>query len=358
MKVVVVGASGNIGTALLRALASEPSVTSVAGVARRVPTSTPPPPYDVATWHGVDLSEAGPDEPVVDRLAGVLEGADVVVLLAWALQPSHDRQVRRRTNVVGTRRVLAAVARTGVPHVVATTSVGSYSPVDDDVPRAEDWATDGVRSSDYSVDKVAVERLLDEAETLQPDLRVARVRPALVFQRAAASGIERYFLGPLLPAAALRVPLPVLPWPRGVRLQAVHADDLAQVFMAIIAGGHAGAFNVAAPDVLHVRDLAAIVSQGRFVEVPQPLARAVLHAGWLVHGFAPEPGWVDLAAGIPLLDTGRAESVLGWKPRWSALEAFADLADGLAHGAGTASPPMRPRARARRSLVGGQADAR
>ena len=37
MRVVVVGASGNVGTSLLRSLAAEPAVESVLGVARRLP---------------------------------------------------------------------------------------------------------------------------------------------------------------------------------------------------------------------------------------------------------------------------------------------------------------------------------
>ncbi|MDQ3946665.1 MAG: NAD-dependent epimerase, partial [Actinomycetota bacterium] len=37
MKVVVVGATGNVGTSVVEALASEPSVDEVLGVARRLP---------------------------------------------------------------------------------------------------------------------------------------------------------------------------------------------------------------------------------------------------------------------------------------------------------------------------------
>jgi uncharacterized protein YbjT (DUF2867 family) len=37
MRVVVVGASGNVGTSLLAALGNEPAVESVLGVARRMP---------------------------------------------------------------------------------------------------------------------------------------------------------------------------------------------------------------------------------------------------------------------------------------------------------------------------------
>ena len=37
MRVVVIGATGNVGTSLVRALASEPAVDSILGVARRLP---------------------------------------------------------------------------------------------------------------------------------------------------------------------------------------------------------------------------------------------------------------------------------------------------------------------------------
>jgi len=224
MRVVVVGGSGNVGTALLRRLASDETVTSVAAVARRVPSGTPPPPYDIASWTGVDVGQAGPDEDVVVRLARAFAGADAVVHLAWAIQPSHDRRRLADTNVLGTRRVLAAALRARVPHVVVASSVGAYSPAPDDVPRSEGWPTEGVPTSDYSVDKAAQERLLDEVVDAHPDLAVARIRPALVFQRAAGHEIRRYFLGAFVPARTLGDTLPFLPWPAGFRLQAVHAE--------------------------------------------------------------------------------------------------------------------------------------
>jgi uncharacterized protein YbjT (DUF2867 family) len=43
MRVVIVGATGNAGTALLRRLGSEPDI-SLAGVVRRLPPASPP--YD------------------------------------------------------------------------------------------------------------------------------------------------------------------------------------------------------------------------------------------------------------------------------------------------------------------------
>ena len=42
MKVVVVGATGNVGTSVVEALAADPAVTEIVGVARRTPSSWQP----------------------------------------------------------------------------------------------------------------------------------------------------------------------------------------------------------------------------------------------------------------------------------------------------------------------------
>ncbi|MDM7831300.1 NAD-dependent epimerase/dehydratase family protein [Cellulomonas edaphi] len=342
MHVVVVGASGNAGTALLRRFERDETITSVTAVARRVPAGRPPAPYSVARWVACDIGTPGPDEPVVADLARAMAGADAVVHLAWAIQPSHDRRRLARVNVDGTRRVIAAVARAGVPHLVAASSVGAYSPAPDDVPRAEGWPTDGVHSSSYSVDKAACERLLDGAQATFPDLVVARLRPALIFQRAAGSEVARLFLGPLVPRRILDGHLPVLPWPDGLRLQAVHADDAADAFREVVVRRARGAFNVAAPQVLRVDDVAALVSGGRSRVVSPRALRAAVTLGWRAHAVAAGPGWLDMAMAAPLLDTTRAERELDLRPRWTAAEALRDLLGGLGEQAGTASPPLKP----------------
>lgn len=343
MRVVVVGASGNAGTALLRRLRGDSTVTSVVGIARRTPRTTPPPPYDVASWVSVDIGARVPDEDVVADLARAFAGADAVVHLAWAIQPSHDRRRLADVNVTGTRRVLDAVVRAGVPHVVCASSVGAYSPAPDDVPRSEGWPTEGVRSSSYSVDKAAQERLLDEYEESHPDLAVARLRPALIFQRDAGHEITRLFLGPFVPERVLGGKVPVLPWPAGVRLQAVHADDVAQAYREAVVRQVRGAFNVASPRVLRGEDVARVVGSGEVREVPVAVVRAALSTAWHSRVVPVGPGWLDMAVHAPVLDTSRAERELGWRATWDGLDAVRDVVDGILDGAGTASPPLLPR---------------
>ena len=345
MRVAVVGASGNAGTALLRRFAADETITSVVGVARRVPSGDVPPPYDIAEWVSCDIGRPGADAPVLDRLTGAFAGADAVVHLAWLIQPSHVRSALRRTNVDGTRRVIEAVRRAGVPHLVAASSVGAYSPAPDEVPRREQWPTEGIRSSEYSVDKAAMERLLDEAEVLQPDLVVSRLRPALIFQKHVGAEIQRYFLGRLFPARMLSEELPSLPWPRGLRLQGVHADDVAAAYREVVVRRVPGAFNIAADGVLHGQDVADLLAGGRLLEVAPAAARAGLAAAWHAHAVPTSPGWLDMAMQVPLLDTSRARHSLGWAPTIPAARALRELVDGIAAGDGGGSPPLRPRGR-------------
>ncbi len=345
MRVAVVGASGNVGTALLRRFAADETITSVVGVARRVPAGEVPPPYDVAEWVRCDIGRPGPDAPVVEPLTRAFAAADAVVHLAWLIQPSHMRQALRWTNVDGTRRVIEAVRRAGVPHLVVASSVGAYSPSRGDAPRDEQWPTEGVRSSEYSVDKAAQERLLDEAEVLQPDLVVSRLRPSLIFQKHAGAEIQRYFLGRLFPARVLGEELPSLPWPTGLRLQAVHADDVSAAYREVIVRRAPGAFNIAGDGILHGQDVANLLAGGRLVDVAPALARAGVVAAWHARLVPVSPGWLDLAMQIPVLDTSRARRVLKWAPTMPGARALREIVDGIAEGDGGGSPVLRPRGR-------------
>jgi nucleoside-diphosphate-sugar epimerase len=332
MRVVVTGASGNVGTSLLRALDGEAAVTSVLGLARRRPELE----LAKTTWATADVA--------ADDLTGHFRGADVVVHLAWLIQPSHDPFAMWRTNVVGTERVLAAASQAGVGAVVCASSVGAYSPGPKDRRVDEAWPTHGVTTSSYSRDKAYQERLLDLFERDHPQVRVVRLRPALTFKKEAASEIRRYFLGPLVPGSLARADaIPVVPKVKRLRTQAVHADDVAQAYRLAVVGDARGPFNLAVDPVLDADALAALLD-ARPVRVPTGLLKAGAAATWRLHLQPVSPGWLDLALQSPLLDAGRARAELGWRPRRNATETLQELLAGLREGAGAPTPPLDPRA--------------
>jgi UDP-glucose 4-epimerase len=332
MRVVILGATGNVGTSLLRALAHEAAVDEIVGVARRLPGLR----AEKTTWERADI--------VSDDLVPLFRGADCVVHLAWAIQPSHDERTLWRINVYGSRRVFRAAAEAGVPSLVYASSVGAYAPGPKDRAVDERWPTEGIPTSFYSRHKAETERMLDALEREHPGLRLVRLRPGLIFKREAAAGIRRLFAGPLLPNLLARPRLiPVVPDLPGLRVQAVHSYDAGEAYRQAIVRDVRGPFNIAAEPVLDP-DVLARALDARRVRIPRRLARAVVAATWRVHLQPTPAGWLDLALGVPIMDTTRARMELGWQPRWTAGEALLDLLAGLRFGDGLATPPLHPRA--------------
>lgn len=334
MRVAVVGASGNVGTGVLTKLHHDPTVDEVVGIARRPPPPGTGPLHDKVRWIAADISR--------DELAGHLAGCDVVVHLAWLIQPSHQPQVLRRVNVYGSLRVFRAAVDAGASAIVYASSIGVYSPGPRDHGVDESWARDGIATSQYSVEKAEVERMLDGFEREFPALRIVRLRPGLIFHRAAASEIARYFAGPLLPTPLLAPGrLPLLPVPPGLVLQVVHNDDMAEAYRLAIVGDVRGAFNVAADPVLDAERLGQLL-EARPVTVPARVLRTGAKAAWRLRVVPAHEGWLDMGLQAPLMDTSRARAELGWNPVHSSEEALLELLEGMRVRAGGETPVLAP----------------
>lgn len=331
MRVVVIGATGNHGTALLRALEHEPSVTSVLGIARRTPREWRP---SKVEWHAADVA--------MDDLAGPLHGASAVVHLAWLIQPSRDEQVLEDVNVRGSSRVFEAAIEAGVPRLVYASSVGAYAAAPlDGALRDEQWPTDGIAPNTYSLQKARVERILDDFEEREPGLQVVRLRPALTFQAPAATSIRRLFAGPLLPRWILRGHVPVAPDIEGLVTQCVHSDDLADAYRRAIVHPEArGAYNVATDPVLDAETIRLGLDAQRSVRVAPSLVRRAASFAWRAH-LEPLPAdWLDVGIHTPLMDSTRIRTELGWAPRHGAVETLRELVRGMGEGVDFPTPPL------------------
>ncbi|HEX7083703.1 MAG TPA: NAD-dependent epimerase/dehydratase family protein [Gaiellaceae bacterium] len=328
MRVAVTGASGNVGTALLRALASEPAVDSIVGIARRLPRAS----FPKVTWAAADVAH----HDLTPHFAGV----DCVVHLAWLIQPSHDRNATWLANVHGSRRVFGAVAEAGVPALVYASSVGAYSPGPKDRLVDESWPTGGIPTSFYSRDKAEVERLLDRFEGDHPSVRSVRLRTSLVFQRSMGIEAKRLFTGRWIPHRLLSPErVPFVPDLERLRFQVTHSDDVADSYRRAIVGDARGAFNVAAEPVVDP-DLLAGLLGARKVRVPEGLVRSVVAATWRARLQPTPEGWVDMGLQTPLMDASRVRRELGWEPVRRADEALLELLRGFHAGDGAPTPPL------------------
>jgi nucleoside-diphosphate-sugar epimerase len=328
MRVVVIGATGNVGTSVLEALSGDPQFEDIVAVARRQPQITLPRTKFVAA------------DIVTSDLTDVLRGADAVVSLSWLIQPGRDESVTRSVNVAGNQRVFRATVEAGVPALLYASSVGAYSPGPKDRFVDESWPTEGIPSSFYARHKALVERQLDQLEREQPDLRVVRMRPGLIFKREAATEIRRLFAGPLLPGSLLRPGLiPVVPDLPRLRFQAVHSLDVGEAFRLAALSQARGAFNLAADPPIGAPELSRVF-HARRIKLPAGPIRALAASTFALRLQPSEPGWLDMALAVPLMDSGRARTELGWSPRYTSLDALRELLAGLRDGSDLDTPPL------------------
>ncbi len=328
MKVVVTGATGNVGTSTVQVLSESQEIDQIVGLARRKPTWAPP----KTSWIEANI--------LTTDLGTIFEGADAVIHLAWAIQPSRDAVTLERINVEGSRRVFEAVAAASVPKLVHASSVGAYSRGPKDREVDEGWPTAGTSSSFYSRHKVAVERELDRFEADNPETRVVRLRPALIFKDEAATEIRRLFVGPFLPNFLLRRGL-LLALPRvdRLRFQAVHSQDVGQAYLRAVLTDVSGAFNIAAEPPLSPGEMAERIGVRSF-PVPARVVRRLADLSWRMRLQPTPPGWLDMALNVPLMSSERARKELGWEPRHSSVEALEELLEGMRKGHGAKTPPL------------------
>lgn len=336
MRVVITGATGNVGTSLLARLSQDPDVRDVVGIARRLPGAS----FPRTRFVRADVAR--------DPLEELFRGADAVVHLAWRQQPSHEPVSLERTNVDGSGRVFDAASRAGVRALLYASSVGTYAEGPKDRRVDESWSTAGIETATYSQQKARVETMLDGVEQSAPWMRVVRFRPGFIFKRDAASDIRRLFLGPLVPRWVFgRRALRIIPDHPRLRFQAVHSLDVGEAFRLALHRDVRGAFNLAADPVLEPRILAEIFDARRL-----PVSRAVMRGAtnwsWHMRLQPSEAGWVDLALGVPLMEVRRATEELGWGPQSSSSQALLELVDGLRRGAGIDTPPLASRRGLRR----------
>jgi UDP-glucose 4-epimerase len=316
MTVAVTGATGNLGTALLRRLTARSSgVAEVRGLSRREPPAVAP--YDRVRWFRADVGTDDSEQ----TLSEFLDGVDAVVHLAW---------------------------------------LGAYAPAAVGQRVAEDWPATGIPTAQYSRDKAEAEHVVRENLGTARGTTLSVVRPTLVLQPEAGSEIGRYFLGPLLFGLARMTPgflaryVP-LPLPE-VAVSFVHADDVADAVERILDRRAPGAFNLAAEPLLDASGIARALGVLR-VPVPAVVLRTALSAAFAAHLVPTEPGWLDIGVKAPALDTTRAQKLLDWAPFHRGDEVLEQFVAALGLGTGGASPLLQPAGGPRLDPAGDAANA-
>jgi UDP-glucose 4-epimerase len=317
LTVAVTGPTGEIGKPFIRALERQKDVTRILGMARR--------PFDPKAhkWSKTEYRQGD----VLDRAAvdALCAEADVVVHLAFIIVAGSDQS--RKINLEGSRNVFEAAVTAKAQRLVYASSVAAYGFHEENpLPLTEDIPARGTEAHPYSADKAAVEDLLSEVvEDSETDAYV--FRPCIVAGPEAPlliNSIPYVQLSGKLPSAVRslfdQVPIlkPVLPDP-GVPFQLVHHDDVALALRAAVLGrGAPGVYNLAGPGEITMRDLADALGYYT-VPVPELAVDATAEVIARLPFLPDEASWIE-AARIPVvMDTAKARSQLGWRPRHDSL---------------------------------------
>ena len=125
-----------------------------------------------------------------------------------------------------------------------------------------------------------------------------------------------------------------------LRFQAVHSLDVGDAYRrAVVDEAARGAYNVAAEPVLDPQRLASLLGARR-TRCPRASCARRPQLTWRARLQPTPEGWVDMALGVPIMDTTRAREELGWEPRHDGGEALLELLVGMADGDGYPTPPL------------------
>ena len=128
-------------------------------------------------YRSLDVRDAGAVRAAVGE-----ERPDVVVHLAFVLNPIHDEALTYEIDVGGTHNVLEACSAADVGQVLVTSSSTAYGAFPDNpVPLTEEHPVRGVAGFEYARDKAESDRLCQLWGLRHPDRVMTIVRPCIVF---------------------------------------------------------------------------------------------------------------------------------------------------------------------------------
>jgi len=269
LTVAVTGASGYLGTRLIRTLCSDERIDRVLGF------DLGPPQFksDKFIFDVVDVRDR--------RLSSRLSDVDVIVHLASVMDPIHDEAVMRDINVNGSQNVFIAAADAGVGKIVYSSSATVYGAhPDNDVPLTEESPLRANLDFSYAAHKLEVEYVVKEFRAEHPSVIFTLLRPAIVFGAGVHNAWSHFMEAPLLFGVKGHSP----PW------QFAHEDDVASGAVFAIFNDLNGAYNLAPRGWLENDEAAELIGRSR-AELSESTAFSVMDRLW-------RAGLADAPAGI------------------------------------------------------------
>jgi nucleoside-diphosphate-sugar epimerase len=298
--VVVTGAAGGLGRRVLPLVLADPAVERLV-VLDRFPVR---PNGSGIVAHQVDLAHSD--------LEPLLAGADTLVHLAFSLAEGRRSEQAARTNLEGTRRLLAAASASGVRHVVAVSSATVYGAwPNNPVPLTEDAPLRPNPDVPYAVQKSYMEHLVADWALADPARTAAVLRPVT----ALAEEGETWVAWALAEAASIRSGEDDPP------AQFVHLDDLAAAVDLARRAHLDGPYNVAPDGWIAGDTVRALKGAGPRLRLPPKVASRLEQVRWRFRRGKSSVGLLSFAT-YPWVVANDRLRAAGWAPRRTNEQAY------------------------------------
>lgn len=306
-RVLVTGAAGFLGHSLLRALAlAQRCETVVAMDVREVPAAQRLPGIHYVTQ---DVR----DPALAQRLAE--HQIDTVVHLASIVTPGKDsnRAFEYSVDVGGTQNVLQACVKTGVRHIVVSSSGAAYGYHADNAPwLTEDMPLRGNDSFAYSHHKRLVEDMLADYRHQHPQLAQTVLRIGTILGERVNNQITALFeKNRLLALRGSDSPF-VFIWDEDVTGAILHA---------LSGQAQSGCFNLAGDGALTIFEIAQRLNK-RTLVLPAWLLKSALWLGSRLGLSRYGPEQLDFLRYRPVLLNTALKTRFGYTPQKTSAQAF------------------------------------
>ena len=305
MRYLITGGSGYIGSRLVELLARREDTEKIV-IADVVP---PKGGYRPKTeFERVDVRDRGAVHSALQRA-----NPDVLVHLAFILNPVHDEGFMYDVDVNGTHNVLEAAAETGIGQVLVTTSAVAYGAFPDNpTPITEDHPVRGVARFSYARDKTESDRIVQLWALQHPDVITTIVRPCIVF----GPNVDNYLV-----RLWSNQPFSVDAGNLEETIQFVHEDDVVEAITRLLLGRHEGQFNLSPEGVMTLRECADLL-ETPIRRMPFRLYQGIAKLMWRLRLSEVPPGQLDFARYPWIVSNEKLKQTLGWTPRYTSRETF------------------------------------
>jgi len=238
---LITGVSGYLGRKILGALAEKGNGQDrIIGVDIVEPSYKP----DILEFYRMDVR----DEAI--RELAARERVEVVIHLAFVLNPIFNRARMHSIDVWGTDNVLRAAASCGARQLFVTSSASAYGALPDNPePLTENHPLRAPRNYQYAYDKAKIDRMVRRFMKDRPEVAVAMVRPCIVL----GPNVDNYISRGLALASRFLI------GGNDPTMQFVHEDDVARAALMMIEQKTHGIYNLVGKDTMSLSQILELI---------------------------------------------------------------------------------------------------